>query len=233
MITIRKSDERGHLRHGWLDTYHSFSFGEYHDPRHMGFRTLRVINEDRVESGTGFGPHPHRDMEIVTYMLTGALEHRDSMGNGSTIHAGEVQRMTAGTGVVHSESSPAGHEDAHLLQIWILPERDGLEPGYEEKTFREEDKRGRLLPIATRDGRDGSVTIHQDAAIHASVLAAGETVTHTLAPARHAWVQLISGTVDVNGRTLSAGDAAALSNESAVRITGGDARSELLLFDLD
>lgn len=232
MIEIRKSKERGHVRHGWLDSHHTFSFGDYHDPRHMGFRALRVINEDRVEAGTGFGAHPHRDMEIVTYMLDGALEHQDSMGNGSTIRKGCVQRMTAGTGVVHSERSPKGPEAAHLLQIWILPDRGGLTPGYEEKTFREEDKSGRLLPIASSTGVNGAVKIHQDAAVHASVLAEGERVEHALRSGRHAWVQLISGAVEVNGAKLSAGDGAAISDESSVAITGAGERSELLLFDL-
>ncbi len=232
MIRIRKSHERGHVAQGWLESYHSFSFADYYDPKHMGFRSLRVINEDHVDAGTGFGTHPHRDMEIVTYMLNGAIEHRDSMGNGSTIRAGDVQRMTAGTGVLHSEKSPAGPDDAYLLQIWIEPEERGLTPGYEEKKFREEDKRGRLLPIATRDGANGSVTIHQDAAIHASVLAPGEQVEHPLRSGRHAWVQLVSGAVEVNGTKLSAGDAAAISDESAVRIRGDGERSELLLFDL-
>jgi len=232
MITIRRSRDRGHIQHGWLDTYHSFSFGDYYDPAHMGFRALRVINEDRIDAGTGFGSHPHRDMEIVTYMLTGAIEHRDSMGNGSTIRAGDVQRMTAGTGVVHSEYSPKGPEDAHLLQIWILPDRQGLEPSYEERTFSDADKRGRLLPIATPTGGDGAVRIHQDASIHASVLEGGDTVTHSLAPGRHAWVQVVTGAVEVNGERLEAGDAAAVANEPHVVVTAADPRSELLLFDL-
>jgi len=232
MLTIRKSAERGHVEHGWLDTFHTFSFADYHDPANMGFRALRVINEDRVAPRKGFGSHPHRDMEIVTYVLDGALEHRDSMGNGSVIRPGDVQRMTAGTGVVHSESNASPSEPVHLLQIWLLPERDGLEPGYEQKAFAEADKRGRLRRIASRDGKDGSVVVHQDADLYAGVLGPQESVTHSLRPGRHAWLQVADGAVTIDGRTLEAGDGAAISAEREIRIAGGADRSEVLLFDL-
>jgi hypothetical protein len=231
MITVRRSQDRGHYDHGWLDTRHTFSFAEYHDPRHMGFRVLRVINEDRVRPGQGFGTHPHRDMEIVSYVLSGALEHRDSMGNGSTIRPGEVQRMSAGTGVLHSEFNPSASEPVHFLQIWILPERAGLAPGYEQKRFPAEEKRGRLRLLASPDGRDGSVTIHQDARILAAALEDGEEVRHALAPGRHAWVQVTRGEVELAGERLAAGDGAALSGEAAASIRGRST-AEVLLFDL-
>ena len=231
MITVRRSQDRGHYDHGWLDTRHTFPFAEYHDPRHMGFRVLRVINEDRVRPGQGFGTHPHRDMEIVSYVLSGALEHRDSMGNGSTIRPGEVQRMSAGTGVLHSEFNPSASEPVHFLQIWILPERPGLAPGYEQKRFPEEEKRGRLRLLASPDGRDGSVTIHQDARILAASLEAGEEVRHALAPGRHAWVQVTRGEVELAGERLAAGDGASLSGEAAATVRGRST-AEVLLFDL-
>lgn len=232
MIQIRKSHERGHARHGWLDSYHTFSFADYYDPAHMGFRALRVINEDRVALGRGFPTHPHRDMEILTYVLAGALRHEDSMGNGSVIRPGDVQRMSAGTGVTHSEYNPSPTEPVHLLQIWIVPERTGLAPSYEQKTFDEKDKRGRLVPVATVNGRDGSVRIHQDADVYASVLADGESVRHALRLQRHAWLQVAGGRVTLNGIALFAGDGAAVSEESTTTIVGADDRAEVLLFDL-
>ena len=231
MITIRKSEERGHFNFGWLDTYHSFSFDQYYDPAHTHFRSLRVINEDRVQPGQGFPTHSHRDMEIITYILSGALEHRDSMGNGSVIRPGDVQRMTAGTGVSHSEFNPSKTESVHLLQIWILPKADGLPPSYEEKAFAEEERRGTLRLIASDDGREGSVTINQDARVYATLLDAGQIVTHSLPPNRHAWIQLARGTVRLNGIELKQGDGAALSKESELSINAHD-RAELLLFDL-
>jgi len=231
MITRRPAKERGHFDHGWLDTYHSFSFSEYHDPAHMGFRSLRVINEDRVDPKAGFPTHSHRDMEIITYVLAGALGHKDSMGNGSVIRPGDVQRMSAGTGVTHSEYNGSEKEPVHLLQIWILPEQRGIAPGYEEKRFPAEDKRGRLRLIASRDAAEGSVTIHQDARVYASLLDGGQTVRHALAPGRGAWLHLVSGAATVNGTTLVTGDGAAIENERALEILA-DEPTELLLFDL-
>ncbi|MDQ3820245.1 MAG: pirin family protein [Acidobacteriota bacterium] len=231
MIVVRKSEERGHFNHGWLNTYHTFSFDQYYDPRFMGFRSLRVINEDFVAPGRGFPTHGHRDMEIVTYVLEGALAHKDSMGNGSIIRPGEVQRMSAGTGVRHSEANPSDEEAVHLLQIWILPAEAGIEPGYEQKTFGDDEKRGRLRLVASPDGGEASVTIHQDARIFTSLLDDAQTVTHQLEPNRHAWVQVARGQVEVNGQTLNQGDGAAASNESRLTITGKEP-SEILLFDL-
>ncbi len=231
MIRRRASGDRGHANHGWLDTYHTFSFDTYHDPAHMGFRSLRVINEDRVQPGHGFGTHPHRDMEIVTYVLDGALAHQDSMGNGSTIRPHEVQRMSAGTGVTHSERNASKTEAVHLLQIWILPERRGLAPSYEEKTFPPEEKRGRLRLVASRDGRDGSVTIHQDVDLFASILGPGERVEHALRAGRHAWVQVARGAVALNGVALAAGDGAAVSDEARLSISAAEP-AEFLVFDL-
>ena len=231
MIKIRKADKRGHFDFRWLNTFHTFSFGDYYDPAFMGFRSLRVINEDFVHSGRGFPTHAHRDMEIITYILEGALEHRDSMGNGSVIRPGDVQRMTAGTGVSHSESNPSREQSVHLLQIWILPDQGGLKPGYEQKAFSDEQKQGRLCLVASEDGRDGSVTIHQDASVYATVLAAGDEVVHNLVPGRHAWLQVARGAVTVNGEDLNQGDGAAVSNEEKVTITGREP-AEVLLFDL-
>jgi redox-sensitive bicupin YhaK (pirin superfamily) len=231
MITVRRSKERGHFSFGWLDTYHTFSFDQYYDPRFMGFRTLRVINEDRVAPGRGFPTHPHRDMEIVTYVLEGALEHRDSMGNGSVIRPGEVQRMSAGTGITHSERNGSVDEPLHLLQIWILPDQSGIEPGYEQKMYGDEEKRDALRLIASAGGQDGSVLIHQDARIYASVLDTGQAVTHELAEGRHAWLQVARGSVTLNGQQLKQGDGAAASEEPSLKITG-DEKAELLLFDL-
>jgi hypothetical protein len=231
MITIRKAAERGHFDFGWLDTYHTFSFGDYHDREFMGFRSLRVINEDRVGPRTGFPTHGHRDMEIITYVLSGALEHRDSMGNGSAIRAGEVQRLTAGSGVTHSEANASETDGVHLLQIWILPSARNLKPGYEQKTFTDEEKRGRLRVVASDDGRDGSVTVNQDVAICATVLGPGSVVVHQLGANRNAWIQVARGAITVNGDDLNQGDGAAVSSEPLVTITGRE-ESEVLLFDL-
>jgi redox-sensitive bicupin YhaK (pirin superfamily) len=231
MITIRPAAARGHADHGWLDSHHSFSFADYHDPKHMGFRSLRVINEDRVEAAQGFGTHPHRDMEIITYVLEGSLQHRDSMGTGSVIRPGDVQRMSAGTGVTHSEYNASKSDVVHLLQIWLLPAERGIAPSYEQKTFGPEEKRGRLRVVASSDGRDGSVTIHGDAVLHAGLFRTGEAAELPLAAGRHAWVQVARGKVRVNGRELEAGDGAALSEEASVRVEGID-DGEVLVFDL-
>lgn len=231
MIRIRKGSERGHFDHGWLDTFHTFSFGDYHDEQHMGFRALRVINEDRVQPGQGFGMHGHRDMEIVTLVLDGALEHRDSLGNGEVLRPGELQRMTAGTGIRHSEFNPSEKEPVHLYQIWLLPERKGLEPSYEQKAFDLAGQRGRLQLVASSDGRDGSLTIRQDASLFLTSLNGGESVEHKLLPGRSAWVQMLRGTADVNGQPLAAGDAAAISEETTVSLQG-QGTAEILLFDL-
>ena len=231
MITIRKSEARGHFDLGWLDTYHTFSFDQYYDSAHMHFRTLRVINEDRVAPGQGFPTHSHRDMEIITYILSGALEHRDSMGNGSVIRPGDVQRMTAGTGVGHSEFNPSQSEPVHLLQIWILPNARSLPPGYEQKFFAPDQRQGQLRLIASDDGRDGSVTINQDARVYAALLATAQKVTHSIDENRYAWLQLARGTIDLNGMELKAGDGAAVRQESELAITARD-QAELLLFDL-
>ena len=231
MITIRQSEDRGHFDLGWLDTFHTFSFDQYYDPAHMHFRSLRVINEDRVRPARGFPTHSHRDMEIITYILAGALEHRDSMGNGSVIRPGDVQRMSAGTGVSHSEFNPSQTEPVHLLQIWILPQSQGLPPSYEEKHFSDEERRGRLRLIASNDGHEGSVTIHQDAQLFAAVLDAGQTVTHALDEKRSAWLQVARGTIRLNEVELKQGDGAAVRNESELKLTAHD-RAEVLLFDL-
>ena len=231
MITIRKAEDRGHFNHGWLDTYHTFSFDQYYDPKHMSFRSLRVINEDRVEPGVGFPTHSHRDMEIITYILEGALRHQDSMGNGSIIEPGDVQRMTAGTGVAHSEFNPSQSQSVHLLQIWIMPNQRGLKPGYEQKAFSVEERQGKLRLIASPDGSDGSVTINQDAKVYAAILDEGQAVEHALAPSRHAWIQVARGSVEVNGEKLEQGDGAAVSEEQRVTISGRT-DGEILLFDL-
>jgi redox-sensitive bicupin YhaK (pirin superfamily) len=232
MISIRRGEERGRAELAWLDSRHSFSFGEYHDPRHMGFSVLRVINEDRVKPGGGFATHGHRDMEIVSYVLEGALEHKDSLGTGSVIRPGEVQLMSAGSGIRHSEFNPSPEEPVHFLQIWLLPGDAGLTPSYQQKTFPDRDKRGSLRLVASHDGRDGSLLIHQDADIYASVLDREETVAHTLAADRRVWIQVARGEVDIDGRRLRAGDGAAIENESAVRAAALADGSELLLFDL-
>lgn len=231
MIRIRRSEERGRANHGWLDSRFSFSFADYQDPEHMGFRSLRVINDDRVAPDSGFPTHPHRDMEIVTWIVEGALAHKDSTGSGSTIRPGDVQRMSAGTGIAHSEFNPSKTEPTRLLQIWILPERRGLKPGYEEKHVPESERRGRLRLIASRDGREDSVTIHQDASIFAGLFAKGDRVRHDLAPGRHAWLQVVRGDVRLGEHELREGDGAALSEEPVVELEArGDA--EVLLFDL-
>ncbi|HYW72039.1 MAG TPA: pirin family protein [Pyrinomonadaceae bacterium] len=231
MITIRKAAERGHFDHGWLDTHHTFSFDQYYDPAHVHFRNLRVINEDRVAAAHGFPTHSHRDMEIITYVLSGALEHRDSMGNGSVIRPGDVQRMTAGSGVSHSEFNPSQTEACHLLQIWIMPNARNLTPGYEQKFFAEAERKGRLCLIASGTGEGNAVTINQDARVYASLLAGSETIDHSLAMDRYAWLQLARGRITVGGQDLEAGDGAAIRNESRVEISAAE-DSEFLLFDL-
>ena len=231
MINIRPAEARGHADHGWLDTYHTFSFADYHDPEHMGFRALRVINEDRVRAGRGFGTHGHRDMEIVSYVLEGALGHRDSMGTNGVIRPGEVQRMSAGTGVMHSEMNASDRELVHFLQIWILPERGGIAPSYEQKKFEDEERRGTLRLVASPDARDGSVKIHQDVEIYTSLLDDGQSVTHEYKPNRYGWVQVARGEVELNGQKLKAGDGAAIADEPRVTLTGKGA--EVLLFDLN
>ena len=231
MIQIRRGSERGRTDLGWLDGRHTFSFGDYHDPEQMGFRALRVLNDDRIRPGQGFGTHPHRDMEIVTFVLAGALEHRDNLGNGSVIRPGDVQRMSAGTGVRHSEFNPSPTDPTRLLQIWVLPERHGLPPGYEQRTFPEAERRGRLRLVAARDGRDGAVTIHQDAEIRMALLAPGERVAQPLRSGRYAWAQVASGEVRVGAKAHGEGDGASLSGESVVEIEAATA-AEILLFDL-
>jgi len=231
MITIRKSDDRGRANHGWLDTHFTFSFADYFDPEHIQFRTLRVMNDDRVAGGGGFPPHPHRDMEIVTYVLAGALQHQDSMGNGSVIKPGDIQYMSAGTGVTHSEFNASKTEPVHLYQIWMMPDRRGHKPAYDQKNFTEADKRGKLRIIASPDGREGSVKIRQDNELYATVLAAGESVKHSLKPERHAYVQVARGSVKLNGEPLETGDGAAISAEKSLELTGVN-DAEVLLFDL-
>lgn len=230
-VIRRPAADRGHVNIGWLNSKHSFSFGHYYDPKHMGYRSLRVINEDRVRPGEGFGQHGHRDMEIISYVLEGGLAHKDSMGNGSIIKPGEVQRMSAGRGVFHSEYNASSSEEVHFLQIWILPEAQGLSPSYEQNAFPEEERRGRLRLIASRDGREGSVTIHQDVSIYAGLFSQGEEARHPLAPGRHAWVHIARGEAKINGQPLKAGDALALSEEAAVEIAGTK-QAEVLVFDL-
>ena len=234
MITIRPANERGHANHGWLDTYHTFSFANYYDPKHMHFRSLRVINDDRVAPGFGFGTHPHDNMEIVTYVLEGALSHKDSMGNGSTIVPGEVQRMSAGTGVLHSEKNDSKNEEVHLLQIWIFPEKQGIEPGYEQKFFGDDEKLNRFRLVASRAGRDGSVKINQDASIYAALLEEGKTTAYNLEEGRYAWLHVATGSVTLNGKTLNAGDGAAITDEQKLEVTGATSgkKAEVLLFDL-
>jgi redox-sensitive bicupin YhaK (pirin superfamily) len=231
MITVRRSEDRGHAEHGWLESYHTFSFAGYHDPRFMGFRQLRVINEDRVQPGRGFGTHGHQDMEIVSYVLEGALAHRDSLGNGSTIRPGDVQRMSAGTGVTHSEFNDSKTELVHFLQIWIQPARNRLAPSYEERAFPAEQRRNQWRLVVSPDGRYGSVSIHQDASLHATLLSPGATLTHALAPDRHAWLQVARGALTVNGTVLAEGDGAAVSGESKLDVRAESA-TEALLFDL-
>ncbi|MEL6316026.1 MAG: pirin family protein [Pseudomonadota bacterium] len=230
-ITIRRAGDRGAADFGWLKSKHSFSFGSYYDPRHMGFGALRVINEDKVAPGAGFGEHPHQDMEILSYVLDGGLEHRDSLGNGSVIRPGDVQRLSAGTGLRHSEFNASQSDLVHFLQIWILPERRGLTPGYEQKAFGAEEKQGRLRLVGSRDGRDGSVTIHRDVDLYAALLAPGEAAEHALGADREAWVQIARGAVLLNGERLEAGDGAGIEGAGALRLEGAE-DAELLLFDL-
>lgn len=231
MLTIRKATDRGHANHGWLDSHHTFSFADYHDPKHMGFRALRVINDDRVAGGKGFGSHPHRDMEIISYVLDGALAHKDSMGTGAVIRPGDVQRMSAGTGVVHSEYNASPADEVHFLQIWIQPDKRGVAPGYAQKTFGDADRRNQLRLVASPDGRDGSITIHADANVYAGVFGEGQSAELALAKDRHAWIHVARGKVRVNGQAVGEGDGVALTAESTVRVEGVD-DGEVLVFDL-
>ncbi len=232
MMTVRRASERGRSHTDWLESRHTFSFADYVDPRHMGFGSLRVINEDVVAPARGFGRHPHRDMEILSYVIDGAIEHADSMGNGSVIRPGDVQRMSAGTGVLHSERNPSPSEPVHFLQIWIQPDQAGLPPGYEQKSFDAKEKHNVLRLIASRDGRDGSVTMHQDASLYATVLDAGAEATLALAPGRRAWVQIVRGEASLNGKALAIGDGAAAEQELQLRVVGSPGGTELLVFDL-
>ncbi|SFB75975.1 hypothetical protein SAMN05216321_101553 [Cupriavidus sp. OV038] len=231
MIEIRKSDERGYADHGWLKSYHSFSFADYYDPRHVQFGPLRVINEDRVAPGMGFGTHGHRDMEIISYVLDGELAHKDSIGNGSVIRPGDVQRMSAGTGVRHSEYNHAAHDTTHFLQIWVIPAENGIEPGYEERNFPVEEKRGKLRLVVSPDGAEGSVVIHQDARLYAGLFDGDEAATLAIAPGRRAYVHVARGAITVNGQALGAGDAAKLEAVEAITLTQGS-KAEVLVFDL-
>jgi quercetin 2,3-dioxygenase len=231
MITVRRASDRGQGQYGWLDTRHTFSFNNYHDPRHMSFRVLRVMNEDWIAPGQGFGTHGHRDMEIITYVLEGALAHKDSLGNGSVLRPGEFQRMTAGTGIEHSEFNPSDSEPVHLYQIWLFPDRRGLPPSYDQRAFPGEERKARLRVVASPDGRDGSLTIYQDAEVFLTTLDAGEHVTHTLAPGRHAWIQVMRGAVKLDNLDLAAGDGAAVSDLSSVTLMAAQS-SEVMLFDL-
>lgn len=231
VLTLRKAEERGKADFGWLNSKHSFSFGHYHDPRHMGFGPLRVINDDRVAGGGGFPAHPHSDMEIISYVLEGGLEHRDSLGTGSVIRPGDVQRMSAGSGIRHSEFNTSESEPVHFLQIWIVPEKRDIAPSYEQKTFSAQEKLGRLRLVASRDGRDGSVTVHQDVDLYATLLSPGEALTHTLNTGRAAWIQVAKGMVKLNGQTLKAGDGASLEGPGEVVLEGAG-QTELLLFDV-
>ncbi len=231
MIIVRKSEDRGHSNHGWLDSRFTFSFAEYHDPRHMGFRALRVINDDHIEAGGGFPTHPHQDMEILTYVLEGAVAHKDSTGTSAVIRPGEVQRMTAGTGVRHSEYNASKTEGLHLLQIWILPDRRGLAPGYEQKAFAAADLQGKLRLVADHAGTGGAISLNQDVAVYAARLEPGQSVTHRLSPGRHAWLHVARGALHLNGQALKTGDGAAVSEESALTLDDA-AAAEVLLFDL-
>lgn len=230
-MQIRRASDRGLADHGWLRSFHTFSFADYYDPQHMGFRALRVINEDRVQPGRGFGTHAHRDMEIVSYVLQGALEHEDSMGTGSVIRPGEVQRMSAGTGVTHSEYNASKREPVHFLQIWIVPRERGLQPSYEQKAFAPETRRGTLRLVASPDGRDGSLTIHQDVNLFAGLVAGEQRLRHEVPPGRHAWIHVATGSVEIAGERLAAGDAAAFDEPGAVEIRSVDG-GEVLVFDL-
>ena len=231
MITIRKSEDRGHANHGWLDTHYSFSFANYYDPKNMGFGPLRVINEDRIAASGGFPTHGHKDMEIITYVLEGALEHRDSMGNGATLYPGEVQRISAASGIMHSEFNPSKTDPVHLMQIWIIPDSTGGEPSYDQREYKTEVRRGRLCPVASSDGHDNSIPIRQDATLYVTNLTEGESVEHTLAPGRSAWLQVARGSLKLNGIALSAGDAAAVTGETALSLAA-TGNVDALLFDL-
>ncbi len=231
MMTIRKATDRGHADHGWLDSHHTFSFADYYDPNHMGFRNLRVINDDRVEAGRGFGAHPHRDMEIISYVLEGALAHKDSMGTGAVIRPGDVQRMSAGTGVTHSEFNASKSESVHFLQIWLMPAKRGIQPGYEQKNFSDADKRGTLKLVASPDGADGSITIHTDARVYAGVFGNAQRAELPLAKERGAWVHVARGNVKVNDQVLHEGDGVAIEGEPVIRVDGVD-DGEVLVFDL-
>jgi quercetin 2,3-dioxygenase len=232
MLTLRRAEERGKANFGWLDSRHSFSFGHYHDPRHMGFGPLRVINEDRVAPGGGFPTHPHSDMEIISYVLEGGLEHKDSLGTGSVIRPGDVQRMSAGSGIRHSEFNASEKEPVHFLQIWIIPEKRGIAPSYEQKSFSEQEKRGKLRLVGSRDGREGSVTIHQDVNLYAALLDEGDAVSHTIRAGRAGWVQVARGSVTVNGEALRAGDGLAVEEPGALKIIGASKDADVLLFDM-
>jgi quercetin 2,3-dioxygenase len=232
LTTLRRAEERGRANFGWLDSRHSFSFGHYYDAEHMGFGPLRVINDDRVAPGGGFPTHPHADMEIISYVLEGGMEHKDNLGTGSVIRPGDVQRMSAGSGVRHSEYNASRTEPVHFLQIWILPERKGIAPGYEQKSFTAEEKRGKLRLVGSRDGRDGSVTIHQDVDLYATLLRDGETVTHTLKDGRVGWVQVAAGTASLNGDQLHPGDGVAVSEAGELKLVGTSDDAEVLLFDM-
>jgi hypothetical protein len=231
MLTIRKAEDRGHANHGWLDSYHTFSFANYYDPKHMGFRALRVINEDRVVGGAGFGTHGHRDMEIITYVLEGSLEHKDSLGTGSVIQPGDVQRMSAGTGIRHSEFNHSETESVHFLQIWLLPKTAGIRPSYEQRNFELAKSPGKLRLVAAPDAREGALTVHQDVDLYAAVLEPGDRISHTLQPQRHAWIQVARGAVTLNGLPLDKGDGVAISDETNLVIEA-TTDAEILLFDM-
>lgn len=231
MIQVRKAQDRGHANHGWLDTFHTFSFSTYQDRDHMKFRSLRVMNEDTVAPGQGFGTHPHNDMEIVTYVLEGALEHKDSMGNGEVLRPGEFQRMSAGTGITHSEFNPSQDEPVHLYQIWLFPERKGIEPSYEQKRFPEEERHDQMRLVASRDAEDGSLLIHTDARIYLSQISAAEEIWHQLPEGRYGWLQVLRGSVSVNGVELATSDGAAISEETSLKIRA-NTDAEIMLFDL-
>ena len=231
-VNIRKANERGHANHGWLDSFHTFSFGDYYDPAQMGFSALRVINEDRVSAGQGFGTHGHRDMEIISYVVEGALEHKDSIGTGSVINAGDVQVMSAGSGIRHSEFNPSATAPVHFLQIWVLPNATNHTPRYDQKAFTADDKRGRARLVVSGDGRDGSLMIHQDADIYAALLDAGASLHHELHQGRRGWIQLVRGALDVNGTKLNSGDGLAISDETALTLRADKDDSEFLIFDL-
>ncbi|MDJ0620702.1 MAG: pirin family protein [Calothrix sp. MO_192.B10] len=232
MITIRHSQARGIANFGWLDSRHTFSFGNYYDPNHMGFASLRVINEDKVQPAKGFATHGHRDMEIISYVLDGALQHKDNIGNGSVIRPGDVQRMSAGTGILHSEFNSSDSDPVHFLQIWILPNQNGLEPSYEQKTFSSQEKQNQLRLVGSQDGRQGSVTIHQDVDLYSTLIKNGEQVTHNLKSDRYGWVQVARGSVELNGQQLYAGDGAAISQEDQITLQGMADTAEVLLFDM-